>query len=102
MKFDSILGNSNQSDNTFRVCRQSVYRDFFRGHCLQYNIFKSIFIPNTNAINWNDSDIDKIIETGDHLYSLSVSKRQNPHTLNLLNFEEVYRDVFINDWLLYF
>lgn len=51
-------------------------------------------------MNWNASDLDEIMHTGDNLYT--VSKKENPNSLDYLVFDEVFPYTEINGSLYHF
>lgn len=98
-----VLGNFNQGDLRFSDESRGNQCTPIACVALAYNEMKSLFvsIQGSAVLNWRSSDLDNILTVGDNLYL--VSKRERPDiTESYLLFEEVYKNVIINDSLFRF
>lgn len=97
-----LCADFDQSDARFS--NESIGRQCMAISCaaLCFMETKPLFVAVQNRVvpNWSKDDLNFLLESGDNLYT--ISKSQNPNSLNVMNFEDVYPYIELNELLYHF
>lgn len=102
-----VLGSFNQGDQRFSSESRGCQCTPNACVALAYSEVKPLFVTvdGNSVVNWGSADLDKILTIGDNLYLVSIEERKKDSpevTHPYFLFEELYKNVLIDDALLHF